>query len=96
MLQVVIRFLTFDVVSEHPAVYWGLAAVWLILLAAAVSSIRSLEISFGAKVGWGLLILLVPVFGLGIYGLRCLILGDWSFLKPFFAPPKTAKTTAPH
>jgi hypothetical protein len=95
MLQVVIRFLTFDVVSQHPAVYWGLAVVWLLLLAGAVSSLRSLEISFGAKVGWMLLILFFPVFGLGIYALRCLILSDWSFLKPFFAPPKTAKKIAP-
>ena len=95
MLQVVIRFLTFDVVSEHPAVYWGLAAVWLLLLAGAVSSLRSLEISFGAKVAWMLLILFLPVFGLGIYAFRCLILGDWAFLKPFFAPPKTAKKIAP-
>jgi len=95
MLQVVIRFLTFDVVSEHPAVYWGLAAVWLILLIAAFSSVRSLEISAGAKVAWFLLILGVPLFGLGIYALRCLAKGDWSFLKPLFTPPKTAKKIAP-
>jgi hypothetical protein len=95
MLQVAIRFLTFDVISEHPVVYWGLAVVWLILLLAAVSSLRSLEISFGAKTAWMLLILLVPLVGLGIYALRCLFLGDWSFLKPFFAPPKTAKKIAP-
>jgi len=95
MLQVVIRFLTFDVLSEHPAVYWGLAGVWLMLLTAAVSSLRSLDISFGAKAAWVLLILFVPVLGLGVYALRCLIRGDWSFLKPFLAPPKTAKKIAP-
>lgn len=95
MLQVVIRFLTFDVISEHPAIYWGLAGVWLILLVAAVSSLRSLEISSGAKAAWMLLILLLPVFGLGIYAIRCLIMGDWSFLKPVLAPPKTAKKIAP-
>jgi len=95
MLQVVIRFLTLNVISEHPAVYWGLATVWLILLVAAVSSLRSLEISFGAKAAWMLLILFLPVFGLGIYALRCQIKGDWSFLKPVLAPPKTAKKIAP-
>ncbi len=95
MLQVVIRFLTFDVVSTHPAVYWGLAGVWLILIVAAISSLRSLEIPTGAKVAWFLLILCVPLFGLGIYALRCLLKGDWSFLKPFFAPPKTARKIAP-
>ena len=57
MLQVLIRFLTFNVMSEHPAVYWGLAAVWLILLLASVSSLRSQPLSMGAKVAWFALIL---------------------------------------
>jgi hypothetical protein len=91
MLQVVIRFLTFDVVSEHPAVFWGLAAVWLLLLVAAFSSLRSLEISLGAKVAWFSLILCVPLVGLGIYALRCLLKGNWSFFNPMIASSKTAK-----
>lgn len=95
MLQIVIRFLTFDVISEHWAVYWGLLAVWLMLLIAAFSSIRTLEIAGSAKVLWILFILLVPIFGLGIYALRCLFMGDWEFLKPLLAPPRTAKKIAP-
>lgn len=95
MLQVILRFLTFNVVSEHPAVYWGLLVVWLMLLTAAISSIRSLEISTGAKVFWIALILAVPIFGLGIYALRCLLSADWSFLKPLLAPPRTAKKISP-
>jgi hypothetical protein len=95
MLQVLIRFFTFNVMSEHPAVYWGLAAVWLILLLAAVSSLRSLPISTGAKVAWFALIFLVPLIGLGIYALRCLIMTDWSFFKPFLVPPKTTQKIAP-
>lgn len=95
MLQIVFRFLTFNVVSEHWAVYWGLLAVWIILLVAAFSSIRSLEISLGAKIGWILVTLFIPIAGLGIYALRCLISADWSFLKPILAPPRTAKKIAP-
>jgi hypothetical protein len=95
MLQVILRFLTFNVVSEHPAVYWGLLVVWLLLVAAAISSLRSLEISTGAKVMWLILILAVPIFGLGIYAFRCLLLGDWSFLKPLLAPPRTTKEISP-
>ena len=95
MTQALIRFLTFDVVSEHPAVYWGLAVVWVLLLVGAVSSLRTLEISFGGKFAWIFIIIFLPIFGLGIYAFHCLILGDWAFLKPFFAPAKTAKKIAP-
>lgn len=94
MLQIVIRFLTFEVINVHPAVYWGLLSIWVMLLIAAASSLRGLEISSRAKTGWILLILLIPVFGMGIYTLRCLVKNDWSFLKPFFAPPRTAKKIA--
>jgi len=95
MLQILTRFLTLNVMSEHPAVYWGLAAVWAILVMASISSLRTLPISKGAKVTWFALILLLPLLGLGIYALRCLFLGDWSFFKPFFVPPKTAQKIAP-
>jgi len=95
MLQVLIRFLTLNVMSEHPAVYWGLAFVWLILLLASISSLRSLSLPTGAKIGWFALILFLPIFGLGIYALRCFIKGNWSFFKPFFVPPKTNQKIAP-
>jgi hypothetical protein len=94
MLQILTRFLTLNVMSEHPAVYWGLAAVWFILLMVSISSLRSLPLSTSRKLAWFALILFVPLFGLGIYALRCLILGDWSFFKPFFVPPKTAQKIA--
>lgn len=95
MLPVVVRFLTLNVVSEHPAVYWGLLAVWLLLLVASISSVRSLEISISAKVTWLLIIVLIPIFGLGVYALRCFVKGNWSFLKPVLAPPRTARKIAP-
>jgi len=95
MLQVLIRFLTFNVMSEHPAVYWGLAAVWLILLLASVSSLRSQPLSMGAKLAWFALILFLPLIGLGIYALRCLFTAEWSFFKPFLAPQKTLKKVGP-
>lgn len=95
MIEALIRLFTFNVMSEHPAVYWGLAAVWLILLLAAVSSLRSLPISTGAKVAWFVLIFFVPLVGLGIYALRCLFVADWSFFKPFLVPPETTQKIAP-
>ncbi len=96
MLQVVTRFLTLNVITEHPVVYWGLSVVWLILLIAAFSSLRSLEIPLGGKFVWFFVIFFLPPLGLGFYALRCLIKGDWSFLKPLLAPSRTARKIAPH
>jgi len=90
MQDVIVRFLTFQVVTVHPAAYWGLGLVWLLLLLAAFTSVRSLAIGTSAKVLWFLFILLAPVIGLTFYTLRCLFLGDWSFLKPFLITSKSA------
>lgn len=94
MQEVILRFLTFEVVTLHPGVYWGLALVWLLLLFAAFASVRSLPIGRLAKVLWFLLILCLPLLGLAIYALRCLFLGDWSFLKPLLATPRSARKIA--
>lgn len=82
MLDVITRFLTFDVVSTHPLIYWAIAGVWALLLAASFMSLSSLEVGLPAKISWGAFIFLFPLFGLFLYALRCLIKGDWSFLKP--------------
>lgn len=91
MLQVVIRFFTLDVITEHPVVYFGLGVVWLILLGSASLSILAQRISRPWKVFWFLLVLLLPIAGLAIYALRCLFLGDWSFLRPLLVPPTPAR-----
>jgi hypothetical protein len=96
MLQIVTRFLTFDVLSTHPAVYWGLALVWIILLVAAFASVRSLEIHVAGKVVWIVVILFVPILGLACYAFRCLVRGEWSFLKPFLVPARTIRQVSPH
>jgi hypothetical protein len=82
MLDVIIRFMTFDVVSTHPLIYWAIAGVWVLLLVASFLSLNSLEIESAAKILWGLLILLLPLVGIFFYALRCLVKGDWTFLKP--------------
>jgi len=41
------------------------------------------------------LILFLPLIGLGIYALRCLLKAEWTFLKPFLAPQKTIKQVSP-
>lgn len=89
MLQVVIRFFTLDVITEHPVVYIGLGVVWVALLLSSLLSILSYRISGLAKTLWFLLVLLLPILGLALYALRCLFVADWYFLKPLIAPPAT-------
>lgn len=92
MIQVILRFFRFNVVNDHPMVYWGLGFVWLLILIAAASSLRSLDISRSRKWAWFLLILLVPILGLAVYAISCLIGANWTSLKALFAQPSVAKT----
>lgn len=86
MRGIITRFFTMDVLNIHPAVYWGLALIWVILLVAAISSLRSLRESGKVKVFWLAIILLIPIVGMAIYCIRCLVKADWSGLKPFLLP----------
>jgi hypothetical protein len=95
MIQTVIRFLSFNVMSTHPGVYWGLLLVWIILLVAAFSSVRSREMRASAKVVWMVIIFLVPLAGLACYAFWCLLRGDWSFLKPLMIPARTIRQISP-
>lgn len=95
MIQVLIRLLTFNVMSEHPAIYWGLAAVWLILLLASISSLRSQEMPARSKWVWFAIIFFIPIFGLGAYAVRCILKADLGFLRPFFVPPRTSQRVSP-
>lgn len=67
--------------SIHPMIYWGVAAVWLILLIAGIFSISSYSIPRWRKLLWAVFILAVPILGLAIYTIRCLFLADWSLLE---------------
>jgi hypothetical protein len=84
MRGIVIHFLQQEILNLHPMIYWGLAMVWLLLLISAVISVRTLEIPTAAKVFWLLLIFLVPVAGLALYALRCLLRSNWQVLAPLF------------
>ena len=87
MRAVVFRFFTFTTVNDHPAVYWGLAAIWLILIVAAFLSLQSQPITVGAKMAWFAAILFLPIVGIATYACWCLVTADWAFLKPIFSKP---------
>jgi hypothetical protein len=91
MRETLIRFLTINPLNEHPLVYWGLGLVWLILILNCVASLRQQEISLTARWLWFLAILLLPIVGMGLYLLRCVVTADYAFLKFVMGPPKKVR-----
>ncbi len=81
MLQVIINLLTLKALSTSAEVYAGLAAVWLLMLAAGIASVLSRTWSPALKFFWCLVLVALPVAGMAVYCLCCLFVADYSFLK---------------
>lgn len=92
MREIVFRFLTFDALNDHVMVHVGLIVTWIILIIAAIMSLRQQSISLTAKWIWFGLILCVPILGLAVYTMRCLFTADFGFLKFLLGPSKSAKS----
>lgn len=95
MRGVLIRFLKQDILSEHPAVYWGVGIIWLFLMIAAFASLRTQSFGISAKIFWILFLLFIPVIGLACYCLFCLTRGDWSGIKPLLIKPSAVTRVSP-
>ena len=95
MREVFNRFITFDALNDHPMIHAGLAIIWVLLLVAAFLSIRSQTFGAVAKWIWFLVILALPILGLAIYAVWCLVRADWSFLKFIFGSPNATKSMSP-
>lgn len=91
MKDAIMRFLAINPLNDHPMIYWGMIVVWLVLVLNCFFSIRSLRIGLGQRWAWFLLVLCVPVVGMLIYLVRCLLVADYSFLKFMLGPPQRAK-----
>lgn len=91
MRDAIMRFLAINPLNDHPMIYWGMIVVWLVLVLTCFFSIRSLRIGLGARWAWFSLVLCVPVLGMFIYLVWCLIKADYSFLKFILGPPSRAK-----
>lgn len=94
MRAVVINFFHLEILNLHPVVYWGLAAVWFLLLVSAFVSVRSLTNAV-AKLAWFLAILALPVVGLAAYALRCLFTANWQVLAPLFQSRRLDRHISP-
>jgi hypothetical protein len=83
MLQVLINLLTLNALNTPPEVYAGLVAAWLLLVVAGIASVISQPFSRIGKIAWIILVLALPVMGMVIYCVRCLLGADYAFLKMF-------------
>jgi hypothetical protein len=91
MRAIVTNFLRLEILNHHPVVYWGLAAVWFLILVSAFMSVRSLSISTGVKSAWFMVIVAIPILGLAAYAFRCIASANWKALKPLFQARKLDK-----
>ena len=87
MLETIVRLFTIDPLNEHPRIYWGIALVWLVLVGNCIASLRVQSISVAARWLWVALIIALPIVGMALYLLRCLLVADYSFLKFVMGPP---------
>ena len=75
------RFITLDPRNIIPEVYIGLLFIYAALLLTTLNSIRSNSSSRVRKFVWALLILFLPIGGMAIYAISCLVTADHSFLR---------------
>lgn len=81
MERFISRFFSLEAVTIIPEVYWGLLAVFVLLLGVSVASVLSQPFGAGGKVLWIAVLVLLPLLGLWIYAARCVIFADYSFLR---------------
>ena len=88
MRETLLRFFLVQPLNVHPLVYWGLAVVWIVMILNCAASLRQQPISMAARWTWLILIIALPIAGMALYLLRCLVKADYSFLKFVMGPPK--------
>lgn len=87
MREIIIRFVQFRPLNEHPMIYAGLGFVWFTLIVVTMFSIRSQTVTPAARWTWLLIIIALPIVGLGAYLIWCLFRVDYPFLTFFAGRP---------
>jgi len=77
------RWLKLDVQNLIPEVWWAVGIIWALLLAFALASIWGQSFGSAARIFWTLLVTLIPVAGLLLYCIFCLLKVDYHFLERF-------------
>lgn len=83
MIQAISKLILFSPENVSVEVYWALAAIYLMLWAATVFSVMSGNRSLFGRLAWLLLVTFLPVLGIALHCLSCLLSADYQFLKQF-------------
>lgn len=78
--------------NADPVVLWIMAGIWGVLVINCIASLRFGPLSQRARWFWFVLIVLLPIVGMTLYLLLCLLRADYSFLKFVLGPPKKVQT----
>lgn len=91
MVDLLKRWLTFDAQNIIPEVWQALAVLWVALLIFSFTSVATLEISAAGKFFWLLIIICLPLLGLFLYCIRCLVRADYHQLEFLFFRRRNSK-----
>jgi hypothetical protein len=80
MSDVLTRFFALEALNVIPEVYVALAGIWLWILIVNFFSIAGQQIPPWAKLIWVLVVTLLPILGVFLYCLFCLLRADYSYL----------------
>ncbi|WP_395747314.1 PLD nuclease N-terminal domain-containing protein [Prosthecobacter sp.] len=77
------KFLTFSPENVSVEIYWALGFIYLALVVTTLLSVFSLRSRPLSKAAWCIIILALPVAGMALHCLRCLLTADYQFLKQY-------------
>ena len=83
MRDIVTNFLFFNPLNLTGLVFIALGVIWFGLIAVTMFSIAAQQFGGGAKLGWALVVVCVPLVGLYAYTFYCLFSADHEWTKKF-------------
>jgi len=83
MRGVITRFFNFQALNTIPEVYVYALVILAVLVIITWFSIFSQNFGLGAKTFWLMVVTYLPIFGIVIYCVFCLIRADYSYLRRF-------------
>lgn len=93
MRHIISKFILFSPENVSLEVYVALGGIYLLLWSVTILSITSKKSSIANRLAWFMLITLLPVIGIALYSITCLINQDYQFLKQFgFGESKATST----
>jgi hypothetical protein len=81
MVQVITNLLTLNALNTPPEVYWALAAAWVLIVTAGITSIASQHFSTITKIIWLLVIIAIPVAGMLLYCAYCILSAEYAIIR---------------